>query len=227
MAKNIIPENMETILLKSWIAQLMTLNDDVNNKLAAIPARLDVIEAKMMQQSSMPAHPEAQATLPDGLSVSSSLSVVEAASRMLSPVERKKEEIKQHARNVVVSGLAPFAGYTDIELLETVCEQYLTVKPHILRVRRFGMDRTMPISKLCATLNFSDAVDDIIKSSRILRHSENAYVRQNFYFNHDLTEQQADAAYKRMVDKRVQRNRPSNNAMDLNPAAQLFRAESC
>jgi hypothetical protein len=145
---------------------------------------------------------------------------------MLISVEREKEEIRQRARNVVVSGLAPPADHTDIELLETVCEQYLIVKPQILRVRQLGSDMTSPTSKLCATLDSSDAVADIIESSRILRHSEDANVRR-IYFNRDLTKQQADAAYQRRVDKREQRNRPSSNAMGLNPAAQPVRAESC
>ena len=141
---------METILTKvmqkfvdtfqAAIAQLMaSLNDGVNNKLAAISARLDDIEAKMMLQSPpMPAHFEGQTAERDSSSASSCVLIAEAASRMLISVEHEKEEIKQRARNVIVSGLAPCNDHTDIELLETVCEQYLTAKSHILRVRRLG-----------------------------------------------------------------------------------------
>jgi hypothetical protein len=134
MAKNITPEIMETILTKvmekfvdtfqAAIAQLMaSLNDGVNNKLAAISTRLDDIEAKMMlQPPPMPAHSEVQTSVRDSLSASSSVLIAEAASRMLISAEREKEEIKQRARNVVVSGLALTNDHTDIELLKTVCE---------------------------------------------------------------------------------------------------------
>jgi hypothetical protein len=238
MAKNITPEIMETILTKvmekfvdtfqAALAKLMvSLNDGVNNKLADISVRLDVIEAKMtLQPPPMPAHSETLTAERDSFSASSSVAIAEAASRMLISVEREKEEIRQRARNVIVSGLAPSNDHTDVELLESVCEQYLTVKPHILRVRRIGKDKTSLSSKLCATLDSSDAVDDIIESSRMLRHSEDASVRR-IYFNRDLTKQQADDAYKRRLEKRGQRNLPTSNAVGLNPAAPPFQAESC
>ena len=92
IAKNITPEIMETIVTKvmeefvdtfqAAITQLIaSLNDGVNNKLAAISVRLDDIEAKMMlQPPPMPARSEAKTAERDSLSASSSMSITDAAS---------------------------------------------------------------------------------------------------------------------------------------------------
>lgn len=47
-------------------------------------------------------------------------------------MEREKEAKKLKARNVIISGLQVRSDVCDTELVESFCEQYLTVKPHVV-----------------------------------------------------------------------------------------------
>jgi hypothetical protein len=57
------------------------------------------------------------------------VSGIEEATRALMATENEKEEIRLCARNVVISDLPSSNDYTDQQLLESFCDQYLTVKP--------------------------------------------------------------------------------------------------
>jgi hypothetical protein len=223
---------METILTKIMekfadtfqqaLNQLVSvLNDGMYSKIALIASRLDIIEMKMAQF---------QSKTPDLTTMSTNPTTsTEVATRALIAVEQEREEIRLRARNVVISGLPPSNSCTDIELLESVCEQHLTVKPHILRARRLGKDKTSTKPKLCATLESRAAVDDLIEWSIMLRRSSNASVRR-IYFNRDLTpRQQADTAYKNRCESRLKLNQSSvhsNSDSNLNPEAASFQAMS-
>jgi hypothetical protein len=113
---------------------------------------------------------------------------IEEATRVFMALEQEREEIRVRSRNVVISGLLLSTCFSDIELLEQLCEQHLTVKPHLTRAHRLGKDKTNPSAKLCVTLESSDAVDDLIASSSMLRQSSDQGIRKIF-FNRDLTQQ--------------------------------------
>ena len=195
---------------------MAVLKDDMNTKMATIALRLDTIETKLAQF---------QCTIPEPAAAVNEhpASGINEATRALLAIENEKEEIRLRARNVVISGLTPSSDCTDKQLLESFCDQHLTVKPLVLRTRRLGRDKTSPTSKLCATLDSPTAVDDLIESSHLLRKSTFQNVR-NIYFNRDLTRQQAEIAYQNRREKRQKSNiLPDGN---LNPNASSFQPVS-
>ena len=130
--------------------------------------------------------------------------VVECTSRILMDLEREKDAKTQRARNVVITGLQTSHDVSDSKLVETFCEQYLTVKPRVVRVRRVGNNSSNSATKLCVTLDSEETAHDLLESAAILRRSSDSNIRK-IYFNPDLTKAQATEAYKRRCEKRAQR----------------------
>jgi hypothetical protein len=143
---------------------------------------------------------------------------IELTTKALISMEKEKEEIKLRSRNVIVTGISSSTTVSDKELFETFCEQHLTVKPRAMRTRRIGKDKT----KLCVTLESTDAVDDLLDSSSLLRNATDQKTRQT-YFNRDLTKQQAQDAYNKRCLAREKRQHPSTpSASSLDPMHLLF-----
>jgi len=116
----------------------------IDTKLVTINERLDKFEQYINGQ-----HVTDGITAPsnsDVLNFESLSSVMEAASRAMVEAEREKEDIRQRSRNVIISGLPQSHGISDVSLVETFCEQNLTVKPHIVRARRFGRNFKVCVS---------------------------------------------------------------------------------
>ena len=107
--------------------------------------------------------------------------------------EREKEEIRQRSRNIIITRLPQCSDINDVALVESFCEENLTVKPHIVRARRIGRNRSDPMSKLCVTLDNADSVEDLLDSSTLLKSFSDATVRK-IYFHRGLTSLQAEAA---------------------------------
>jgi len=179
---------------------------NMDSKMTVITSRLDSIEAHMNQ---FPAN-----SLDDTTGKATQTAGIEKATRAFMALEQEREEIRVHSHNFVVSGLLPSTSFSDIELSEQLCEQHLTVKHHFIRVRRLGKDKTSPSAKLCVTLESSDAVDDLIASSSMLRQLSDQGIRRIF-FNRDLTPQQSDIALK---------NRTVSDSSGINLHAASFPA---
>jgi hypothetical protein len=129
------------------------LNDGM---MAIIASLLDTIESKV-------ALIQLKALEPISKNVESVACIDEVTvTRAFMAVERERKGNRQRARHVIVSGLPPSNTCSDIELLDAVREQDLTVKPHILRVCSLGEDTGGPMSKLCAMLESPAVVDDLI-----------------------------------------------------------------
>jgi len=230
MAKNAVtPEVIESIMVKitdkftDVLNTIMNqfsvmLTNTVNAQLAVINSRLDNIEAQLANQSASAAQPNHT-----GADESSLNSVVEATSRILVEMEREKEAKKLKARNVIISGLQVRSDVCDTELVESFCEQYLTVKPHVVRTRRVGNNPNSSTMRLCVTLNSEETAHDLLESATILRRSPDITARQ-VYINPDLTKAQANEAYKRRCEKRAQRASTSTtSSASLSASAPPFQ----
>ena len=202
MAKNAVtPEVLESIMVKitdkftDAINNIMThfstmLTNTVNAQLAVISSRLDHIEAQFINQSGSAVSANHTSTDETFLT-----NVVEATSQILVAMEREKDVKKLKARNVIISGLQP-KRVSDTELVESFCEQHLTVKPHLASSRRIGNDPSNSTVKLCVTLNSEESAQHLLESTTILRRSPDIIARR-VYINPDLTKAQANEAYKR------------------------------
>ena len=114
-------------------------------------------------------------------------------------IEREKLEKAKRSKNVIISGLPPQPSVSDDRLIHDFIEQNLTIKPAVVNVRRLGKEPAN--TRLCVTLTNSEAVSDLISSSRVLRLSTDPSTRKVF-INHDLTPREAEAAYLRRCEKR-------------------------
>jgi hypothetical protein len=147
--------------------------------------------------------------------------IIELTSQALISMEREKEEMKLRSRNVIVTGMPASSTVSDKDLLETFCEEDLTVKPRVAHSRRIGKDKV----KLCVSLESTEAVDDLLVSSSLLRNATDQNVRQT-YVNRDLTKRQAQGAYNKPYLAGEKRLHSSTvTASSLNPQASSFRSE--
>jgi len=171
---------------KSFGAQILTLE----SRLVAIEGKLATFNV---------------ASSPDPASTSAA-SVAEVVSKTIIELEKQREETETRALNVIVSGLTIEPGTPDKVYFEKFCEDHLTVKPHVVRIRRLGRSATNRPPKLCVTLRDRDAVSTILDSATLLRHSHDF---SGVFFNRDLTKAQALAAYEARCKKRAQTTNPS------------------
>jgi hypothetical protein len=179
-------------------------------------ARIDALEAKLTQQAAGPVQPQAS-----NIAATDVAGIIELTSQALIAMEKEKEEMKMRSRNVILTGISSSSTVSDKELFETFCESHLTVKPRVVHTRRIGKDK----AKLCVTLESTEAVDDILDSSSLLRNSADQSVR-GIYFNRDLTKRQAQEAYnKRCLAREKRQSSSMATASALNPHASTFRTD--
>ena len=173
-----------TDALNSIMSQFSSmLTNTINAQLAVINSRLDDIETRLINQ------PGSNMSLVGNNAKESLSTVVECTSRIMMELEREKDaKNKELATNHEVS---------DSQLVETFCEQYLTVKPRVVRVRRVGNNSSSSAMKLCVTLDSEETAHDLLESA-------DSNIRK-VYFSPYLTKAQATEAYKRRCEKRAQR----------------------
>jgi hypothetical protein len=162
-----------------------------------VEARLAVIEEKLSSISTT--RSESDGNVSPG--TPEATPIADVISKTLMEMEKQREEARVRAHNVIVSGFSPQPGKPDAVSFEEFCEDNLTVKPKVIRTRRFGRstDGNQP-TKLCITLDSADSVNSLLESAFILRQNRGF---SNVYINRDLTKTQAEAAYKARTLKRA------------------------
>jgi hypothetical protein len=217
MAKNnLSAEILEAVLVKvldkftdtiqTIVSQFSTaITTIVSGRLDEFSLRMKSIEdqlARLQEKPNSNSQSLATSNINLGDSDTSSHNAVDIAKRAIMEYEMEKDELQRRSRNLVITGLPPSLQLSDTDLIESFCENNLTVKPRIVRTWRLGKDRTSINSKLCVTLENADAVEDLLSSSALLRQSIDQKTK-TVYFNRDLTKQQAAAAYKLRCERRT------------------------
>ena len=194
-----------TIMLKELTT---AFNDSINTKLSTIEKRLDSIESKMLavEKQKLDTHSSNDHLLAKDNQPSLQENITQIAVKTYYGIEQEKEQLRQKAQNVIISGLKPVDGTDDKTLLADFCESNLTVKPRILKTKRLGTGND---GKLCATLENSENVAQLLSSSAILRQSRDKSL-SCVYFNRDLTRSQCEAAYRQRCLKRQDKEASSN-----------------
>jgi hypothetical protein len=124
--------------------------------------------------------------------------------QLLAVVHADLEDSKRRHCNIVVSGLKPKPGASDVDLFLDVCERNLTLKPHVTRnkCRRLGRQQPGKIQPLLICLANAETANDLLAAAKQLRQSDDAEIRDQVYFNPDLTPGEAQAAYERRQRRR-------------------------
>jgi len=205
MAKKseISSEMLESILVKVTEKFTEIFKSFMNELVTTITNRVDNMESKV--DAHMSAVNSRMNDLESKLQVKD-LSPTDQSDEMLKTLlalELEKNERAKRSCNVVISGLHPQPGIHDAEVFEEFCENHLTVKPHLIRssCRRLGQPADGKPARLKLTLYNSQAVDDLIQSSSLLRQSSDENAKR-VYINRDYTKMEAQLAYDQREKRR-------------------------
>ena len=139
---------METFsnMMQIMVSQVTkTISETLNEMTKAIMIRIEALE-------------RAIPTSPPSIDLSS-------IKNAMWDIEREKLEKAKRSKNVIISGLPPQPSVSDDRLIHDFIEQNLTIKPAVVNVRRLGKEPAN--TRLCVTLTNSEAVSDLISSSRV------------------------------------------------------------
>jgi hypothetical protein len=87
----------------------------------------------------------------------------------LAKIHTELNENQRRARNVIVRGLEPVDGVDDVNVFSTFCEQFLPVKPVVVRCHRIGKKETGKVQPLLAVLRSADIASELLTCAPRLR----------------------------------------------------------
>ena len=118
-------------------------------------------------------------------------------------------ERERRSNNVVVTGMFPVHGVTDLAAVRQLFHQEFNVSPEIKRVWRIGNatrdDKPKPI---VVTLSNQKDADYLTEHARQLRRSTVKSIRDNVFLNRDLTRAEQQAAFV-LRQRRREARKPS------------------
>jgi len=161
------------------------IESKVDASMAVINSRVNDVKRKLQQTSPNPNEQSDQML------------------KTLMALELEKTERAKRLCNVNITGLQPQSGVHDADVFEEFCEINLTVKPQPIRssCRRLGQPVDGRPARLKLTLDNSQAVDDLIQSSSLLRQSSDDQVKC-VCINRDYTKMEAQIAYDQREKRR-------------------------
>jgi hypothetical protein len=100
--------------------------------------------------------------------------------------------------NIMVTGMQPKSGLSDVDTFRDLCERNLSVKPYVNRnkCRRLGRSITGKIQPLLICLNNAEIASDLLMAAKQLRRSDDEKVRRL------LTPGEAQVAYEHRQQRR-------------------------
>jgi len=127
------------------------------------------------------------------------------------------ENSQRRKSNVIVHGLHSSDDVDDTELFLSLCEDYLHVKPCVVRekCRRLGKQMPGKIRPLLIVLTNESAASDLLHDARRLRRCGDQYTEKHVFINPDLTPAQARLAYDRRVRRRERRTVELHTSSDV------------
>ena len=193
--------------LIGWVCHECTVQSTtkLNNLQSAVNTLFEEVNKLKIALAAAEATPSLSSTQP-----ATAKSKKEMVSEVSLVVHQTLNDKARRRCNVVISGLfkpdevnADSNNLADRQLFNTICEQYLEVKPALsnkgcVRLGRHEQSRTRP-RKLLVHLNSETSASDLLRSSRCLRrHHECA----NIYINPDLSPAESKIAYEQRKRRR-------------------------
>ena len=116
------------------------------------------------------------------------------------------KETDRRSRNVIISGLKPIGGMGASTLVENLFDDEFSMKLSVgnTSCKRVGKESIDGPRKLVVSLTSADAANTVIRAARNLRNSLDNYTATKVYINHDLSPDEAKAAYEKRVQRRSQ-----------------------
>ena len=125
---------------------------------------------------------------------------------------------QRRAKNVLITGLKPVQSVSDSDLFQRFCFDHLGLTLTAPFCRRFGDAKNGRIQRLLVSLQDEIAADNVLKLAKILRKSNDVYIKSNVYINRDLTKAEAAAEYEARQARRKRkagRNQPQSSDLEV------------
>jgi len=110
-------------------------------------------------------------------------------------------DINRRACNVIVSGIAEDSTMDDAKLFLNVCES-ISCKPVVVSSRRIGMKTSAKPRRLLVKLRNESVAQELLKSARNLRKSEDPAIAEHVFINRDLSPEAAKMAFEERQRRR-------------------------
>lgn len=194
--------------LKSELSKLQETVKLLSSQVNAMSSTLGV--AIPTQTTSIPANAAVSVTDDTRKSYASAaasdVSVVRQIHRnMVSAVYLDLEEKKKRASNVIICGLKADEAYDDKVVAAGMIWHELGKQVTIKACRRLGKKVPDKTQNLLVTLSSADEATLLLSNAKLLRRSENEFVRRNIFINPDQTPAEAKAAYDLRCARRSRR----------------------
>ena len=115
---------------------------------------------------------------------------------IVSVVYKDQEDKKKRANNIVVSGMIVDEQFEDKAVVAgMICHEFdrqVTVKS----CRRLGRPAIGKVPNLLVSLSSAEDASYLVSNAKLLRRSQNEFVRKQIFINADLTPAEAKAAYE-------------------------------
>jgi len=154
---------------------------------------------------------------------------------MKSMIEKTVKTICRKKSNIVVSNIQDTGSENhDSALFVTLCENYMNIRPSIVKSVRLGRLGTGSLTAaithsrprlLLVTLSSETEVTNVMRVAKLLRNASDTFVGSNVYISRDLTKSEAKEQYDKRVAKRLllaDHARPVHSTSMLSSRAAVF-----
>ena len=121
---------------------------------------------------------------------------------VLSTVNAEHRRQRTRQRNIVISGVEPVAGKPDVDIAKELLDREFNIDIAVHSCNRLGIPLPNRIQLLRVCLPRTEDADHIISIAKLLRNSQDQYVRSSVYINRDLTRSERQLAYENRCRRR-------------------------
>jgi len=192
----------EILALKTQVANLVEINQNklhVTNSIDFPALSGAAVGSARGALSSAP---------PGGSSVPLSSSMPIQYADVVKVVGKTVRDVNRRRRNVIISGLAERETMVkDMECVADLASELLNldIGTSILTCKRIGKQLQNRPRRLLVTLISESAADELLHRAPLIRERGSELVANSVYINRDLTPEEANEAFQRRQQRRVQR----------------------
>jgi hypothetical protein len=121
---------------------------------------------------------------------------------VLSTVDAENRRKIARQANVVISGLPMSTLKTDVELVQQLFSDELSIQSNIISCQRLGKPSSGKTQLLKVCTSGTKEAADVLAAAKRLRNSADSYTSKNIFINRDMTKSEAEAAYQARCRRR-------------------------
>ena len=131
---------------------------------------------------------------------------------LIAAVYADQQEDARRQSTFIVKGLAPSEDKSDTSLVSELCQTELNIQPNIVHCKRLGKaESDGKLRPLLVCLDSIEISQQIIRSAKSLRKSNDERTKNNVYINANLTRARAKAEFEQRQRRRRTKNAAGEN----------------